>query len=70
MILVSENGNEKVFHHVPIICFKINKKLKAQLVMLQQQDLDMVAKHLDEILKINKNYNYNQKMALNFRYKF
>ena len=38
--------------------------------MLQQQDLDMVAKHLDEILKINKNPSYNQKMALNFRYKF
>ena len=42
VILASDDGHKKVFPDVPMIGFKINKSLKAQLVRSQLPDLDEV----------------------------
>ena len=44
MILASDDGHKKVFHDVPMIGFKKNKKLKAHLVRSQLPDLDEVGR--------------------------
>ena len=44
MILASDIGHKKVFPDVPMIDFKKNKNLKAQLVRSQLPDLDEVGR--------------------------
>ena len=42
VILASDDGHKKVFPDVPMICFKINKNVKAHLVKSQLPDLDEI----------------------------
>ena len=44
MTLASDDGHKKVFPEVPVIGFKINKNLKAQLARSQLPVLDEVSR--------------------------